>query len=139
MRLYPPSHACAQFSGEATPPEREFASVSAGFLHTCGVRTDGFVACWGWDRYGQATPPAGEFTSVSVGHSHTCGVMTDGAVACCGSNGDLRGKVLGQATPPNGRFVSVSAGGYHTCGVRTDGSVACWGSQARGLTASEGR
>ncbi len=25
----------------------EFASVSAGGLHTCGVKTDGSVACWG--------------------------------------------------------------------------------------------
>ena len=27
--------------------EGEFASVSAGGAHTCGVRLDGSVACWG--------------------------------------------------------------------------------------------
>ena len=32
-------------------------SVSSGFTHTCGLRSDGSVACWGDDQYGQATPP----------------------------------------------------------------------------------
>ena len=31
----------------STPPEGDFASVSAGGVHTCGVRVDGSVACWG--------------------------------------------------------------------------------------------
>ena len=44
--------------GKATPPEGEFASVSAGGAHTCGVRTDGSVVCWGYDgrRRGHAAP-----------------------------------------------------------------------------------
>ena len=41
-----------------TPPSGEFASVSAGRLHTCGVRQDDSVECWGNDDYGQATPPS---------------------------------------------------------------------------------
>ena len=45
----------------------DFASVSAGLDHTCGVGIDGSVACWGDDRLGQATPPEGEFASVSAG------------------------------------------------------------------------
>ena len=97
----------------------EFTSVSAG--HTCGVKGDGAVACWGNDEFGRATPPAGEFTSVSAGCNHTCGVKGDGAVACWGDDDD------GQARPPAGEFDSVSAGGGHTCGVKQDGSVECWG------------
>ena len=31
------------------------------------MRSDGSVACWGFDYYGQATPPAGSFDSVSAG------------------------------------------------------------------------
>ena len=34
-----------------------FASVSAGENHTCGVKTDSTVACWGSNSAGQATPP----------------------------------------------------------------------------------
>ena len=107
--------------GQATPPDGEFASVSAGYRHTCGVRTDGTVECWGSNRFGRATPPDGEFASVSAGDFHTCGVRTDGTVECWGSNGS------GRATPPDGEFASVSAGKTHTCGVRTDGTVFCWG------------
>ena len=29
----------------ATPPEGKFASVSAGYHHTCGVRVDESIAC----------------------------------------------------------------------------------------------
>ena len=104
----------------------EFASVSGGGYHTCGVRRDGSVACWGWNNHGQATPPAGEFASVSAGEYHTCGVRRDGSVACWGWNSH------GQATPPAGEFASVSAGRYHTCEVKRGGSVACWGDNRSG-------
>ena len=111
----------------------EFASISGGGNHTCAVKTDGAIACWGSNAGqlgnpgGQATPPEGEFASVSAGLAHTCGVRTDGAVACWGSNLDLIRNHQGQATPPSGEFTSVSAGGIHTCGVKTDGAIACWG------------
>ena len=83
-----------------TPPGISFASVSAGGNHTCGVKTDGAVVCWGsnedraGDFAGQATPPAGEFASVSAGYRHTCGVRTDGLIECWGSN------IFGASTPP---------------------------------------
>ena len=80
----------------------KFASVSAGERHTCGVRTDGTVACWGVDEGGGGTPPEGQFASVSAGGSlfgdHTCGVRTDGTVACWGDDDG------GRATPPEGKF-----------------------------------
>ena len=101
----------------------EFGSVSAGVRHTCGVRTDGTVECWGHDGSGRATPLPGEFASVSAGGFHTRGVRPGGSVECWGSNEDLFGNKVGQATPPSGEFASASAGEFHTCGVRRDGSV----------------
>ena len=53
-----------------------FVSVSAGGLHTCGLKVDGSVVCWGDDSVGQSTPAAGVFNSVSAGLSHSCGVKT---------------------------------------------------------------
>ena len=100
----------------------EFASISAGDEHTCGVGTDGYVGCWGDNLFDEATPPDGTFSSVSAGWNHTCGVRADGSVACWGGGDDAE-----ETMPPGGEFISVSAGNTHNCGVRTDGSVACWG------------
>ena len=113
--------------GSAQSPTNAFASVSAGGAHTCLVKADGSVECWGDNEFGQATPPGGSFASVSAGFFHTCGVKTDGSVECWGLNEDDDGNVVGQATPPGGSFALVSAGGGHTCGVKMDGSVECWG------------
>ena len=66
------------------PPGQEVRLGRRWRGHTCGVRTDGSLECWGRDHYDQATPPDGEFTSVSAGSTHTCGVRTDGTVACWG-------------------------------------------------------
>jgi alpha-tubulin suppressor-like RCC1 family protein len=105
-------------------------SLEAGDYHTCGVKTDGTIACWGagttntgvYPHFGQSITPSGTFTQVSGGVYHTCGVKTDGTIACWGWN------YYGQATTSDaGLFDQVKAGGYHTCGLKTDGSVACWG------------
>ena len=117
--------------GKPPPPSGSFTSVSAGRYHSCGVRADGSLACWGSDSARQATPPSGSFTSVSAGGHHSCGVRTDGSLACWGSwrmiRSDGTSLYAAQNTPPEGTFDSVSAGGFHGCGVRTDGSLACWG------------
>ena len=47
--------------GQRGPDAEAFESgaVSAGFYHSCGVRSDGTVACWGDNSSGQASPPGG--------------------------------------------------------------------------------
>ncbi len=109
-------------------------TLSAGTYHTCGVKTDGTVTCWGYNNDGQCNSPTDTFTQVSAGAWHTCGVKTDGTATCWGYN------YYGESDPPTGTFTQVSAGtyhinsgsGHHTCGVKTDGTVTCWGSNSYG-------
>jgi alpha-tubulin suppressor-like RCC1 family protein len=102
-------------------------TISTGLYHTCGVKTDGTLACWGYDGYGQVSGPnqsPDTFTQVSGGGYHTCGLKSDDTLACWGHD------QYGQVSGPNqssDTFIQVSGGGYHTCGVKTDGSLACWG------------
>lgn len=107
-----------------------FNSISAGDVHTCGVRPGGAAVCWGDTGDGRTTPPAGATLtaeSLSAGGSHNCGLRDDGTPVCWGSNAD------GQSTPPSGQtLTALSSGGSHTCGLRADGSVRCWGSNANG-------
>ena len=49
--------ATATAAAPKTRSAREFASVSAGEGHTCGVRRDGSVECWGSDSFGPGHAP----------------------------------------------------------------------------------
>ena len=105
-----------------------FVDISSGELHTCALRGDGYVVCWGDDRYGQSSPPEGErFMAISSGDRHTCGLWTDGSPVCWGNDDH------GQSSPPKGeRFTAISTELKHTCALRTDGSAVCWGSDEHG-------
>ena len=110
----------------------DLVSISHGLgSHSCGLRADGRVVCWGPNQYGQAEAPSGRFSQVSAGVGHTCGVRTDGSVACWG-----RGAWGERPETPGGRFRHVSAGWRHSCGVRLNGAVVCWGGNAEGETAA---
>ena len=55
------------------PPKDAFVSLRAGKWHSCGLKEDGAVACWGLNTnapvylVGQSTPSKDTFASVSGG------------------------------------------------------------------------
>jgi alpha-tubulin suppressor-like RCC1 family protein len=100
--------------------------VSTGQSHSCGVRTDGRVVCWGLNGDNESVPPPEKFKVVSAGGFHTCGVRLDDTLACWGRN------LTGQSSPPSGAFAMVSAGTAQSCAVAVGGSVACWGFNGNG-------
>ena len=106
----------------------KYLAVASGSAHSCAIREDGTLVCWGDDSHGQLDEvPEGEFTAVSAGGSHTCAIREDGTLACWGD--DSHGQL---DEVPEGEFASVSAGGEHTCAVRTTAEIVCWGDNSHG-------
>ena len=111
-------------AAEHTQAHPTSSAVAAGTDHSCGLRTDGTITCWGDNILGQANAPSGTFSAVTAGGHRTCGLSTGGTVTCWGSFVVAYGS-LGNV--PSGTFSSVNAGENHTCGIRTDGTITCWG------------
>jgi alpha-tubulin suppressor-like RCC1 family protein len=139
-----------------TPGVTGWASVSAGENHTCAVRADATLWCWGANFHGQlgtgsttgndvpqqvTSPAADGWASVSAGGQDTCALRSDGTLWCWGAsiNGALG---LGTTTdqnlpqqvtaPATTGWASVSVGGGHTCAIRADATLWCWGSNFQG-------
>ena len=93
--------------------------LSTGLYHSCALKTDGSVDCWGDNAFGRAEDQAGPFVEVVTGGYHSCGLKADGSVDCWGASG------IAEDQP--GPFKAISAGYRHSCGLRADGGVACWG------------
>ena len=106
-----------------------FSAVSAGQApgqtHSCALRTDGTIQCWGYNTDGQADGPDGQFSAVSAGGAHTC-ALQNLSIDCWGNNDH------GQTQQPVGAFRAVSAGPDHSCGLLVGGSIKCWGNNSHG-------
>ena len=141
VRFFPPTATTGRWlasspltltAARATGP---YAAVDAGGGHSCALRTDGAIVCWGNNSDGQAEAPSGRYSAVASGSEHSCGLRTDGTITCWGMN------VGGQVDAPAGRYSAVTAGGQfsssrggHSCGLRTDRTITCWGYNHVGRT-----
>jgi alpha-tubulin suppressor-like RCC1 family protein len=120
--------------------------AAVGFEHSCILRMDGSVLCWGDNGFGQlgtgasmnsAVPvEVADITSgaaIAAGYHHVCVLNETGRVFCWGRNtwgqlGDGTSDDRSLPTPVLDLVdaVEISAGG-HTCARRSSGRVACWG------------
>src|SRR5205823_12108629 len=101
--------------------------------HTCGLRTNGHLICWGGDSNGEVSGPnvnSLTFSQVSAADERTCALgasnapaLADGHVVCWGGAGDLRYS-----------FSQISSGeAGTTCGVKADAHFDCWNTYNSGL------
>ncbi len=133
--------------------------LSAGAEHTCYVKGDTSVTCWGLDSNKQAsgafsplslsgTPPTSLNSAVEVaaGAKHSCARLSDRTIRCWGAN-DVGQFGNGSQTAPGGTSVTsfppplvsgistataLVAGANHNCAILTDGTIKCWGKGDRG-------
>ena len=82
--------------------------IAAGKYHTCALRNDGTVWCWGEDAYGQ------------LGNNSTTDSPTPLEVLGAGGTGHLTG------------VTEIDADGQLTCALINDGTVRCWGHNQAG-------
>ena len=126
------------------------SAISAWGDHTCALRDDGGVSCWGSTEqyepvHGESAtrtvptpepvPQLDSATAIAVGQNHACALLDSGPVVCWGSSflGSLGdGSTGGFATTPvevaglDDADV-IAAGGWSSCAVLKGGSVVCWG------------
>ena len=132
-------------------------SVAAGDGHTCGLRTDGTLWCWGDGDFGKlgqgvnlanSTTPlqvgsASDWEAVEAGDDHVCGVTTGGDLWCWGrstkgqvGNGTAGVSVLAPAQIGSGTtWLSVELGREHSCATSAGDDLWCWGDASRGRLA----
>ena len=150
-----------------TPPAPIAVTIAAGRKHTCALRDDGTVACWGENEKGQlgvgdtwqhftmqSVEGLAHVVGLAAGGEHTCAWLADGSAFCWGS------MALGEGGPftkeeqasriPKGRtrpvrvegldhIVEMRAGAYFTCARKSDGTVVCFGSNVPGGRSEGGK
>lgn len=133
-------------------PLTDVVQVGGGSDHTCALRKDGTVWCWGLNQLGQlgqgssgGSPPGpaqvmglGGVTALAVGRNHSCAITTDRSLYCWGEG---RFGKLGNGTTDNrpapvkvplSSVSSVAASYDNSCAVTADGAAYCWGANGSG-------
>jgi len=132
----------------AVAPDSKWLSISANGDHSCAIKDDNSLWCWGGNEAGQVgnnstetvvkTPTliaaGSNWNKISLGTDHSCGIKADNNLWCWGDNtlsqlGD--GSTLATNTPKQiGTAINwseISLGNQFSCAISTDGSLWCWG------------
>jgi alpha-tubulin suppressor-like RCC1 family protein len=123
-------------------------SVRSGPMHTCGVRYDGTLHCWGYNDRGQLgngttldsnlpgqVQGLNNVTSAAPGSEHTCAALSDGTGRCWGANdagqlgdGSIRSSPAPvEVTAATSGIIEMSSGYFGTTALLASGSVTQWG------------
>lgn len=125
-----------------------FTKISKGSKHTCAIRSDQKLYCWGLNTFGSvgdnttttrflpvAVDSASNYTQISAGNSFTCGILSTGVLKCWGYNAN--NSVGDNTTTQRNAPVVVDSGtsykalaqasNYTMCGITTADVLKCWG------------
>jgi alpha-tubulin suppressor-like RCC1 family protein len=115
-------------------------AVATGDAHSCALRANGDVLCWGVSNSGAAGPfgmvttpnpiALTELTAdIAAGGTTSCAVLEEGALRCWG--GGLSDANETVAIGLEG-VIDVAQGAAHTCAVLANDSLWCWGENSQG-------
>jgi alpha-tubulin suppressor-like RCC1 family protein len=132
----------------------DWTQLSAGALHSLGVRENGTAWAWGWNSSGQLGDGATtaksspvsviggftDWTQLSAGTQHSLGIRENGTAWAWGNNnsGHLGDDTTaGKSSPVSvvGGFtdwIQVSASLQHSLGLRANGTAWAWGNGTNG-------
>ncbi|MDE0267524.1 MAG: RCC1 domain-containing protein, partial [Acidimicrobiaceae bacterium] len=66
-------------------PTGTYTAITAGNNHTCALKTDNTITCWGNNHHNQTNTPTGTYTAITAGNNHTCALLkTDNTITCWG-------------------------------------------------------
>jgi alpha-tubulin suppressor-like RCC1 family protein len=122
-------------------------TLAAGGQHSCALRSDGMVRCWGGNRMGalgdgtqtrRVSPVTvadlTDAAGITAGNEHTCAWLRDGTARCWGRNdfgGIGDGTTAHRGTPTAvlglGGVASLDTTSLFTCAALRDGTARCWG------------
>lgn len=75
----------AGLSGIGASCQPDFVAVSAGTYHTCALRGDKSIVCWGDNSTGNLKAPKTEdFVAIFAGNYGSCAIKEDKSIACWG-------------------------------------------------------
>lgn len=123
-----------------------FGKISAGESHTCAVKADAAVACWGKNSSGEVLPGVGfdqdipvtvpgltGITQVAVGFQRSCALNALGNLLCWGKgNGTGVATLTDSANVPYTGIKAIALGSYHTCFIDANTTVQCLGDDSMG-------
>lgn len=140
--------------------DTDWVSVGLGGSHSCAIKSNGTLWCWGYNGFAQigngvdpaTTPPLqlyerrpvqigtdDDWSFVTGGSYYSCGIRTDHSLWCWGDNAEGQ---LGVVTSPvvvtpmqigtRTDWQWIGAGLSHACGLTSDGALSCWGRNVEG-------
>lgn len=148
------------FGGIVTSPTRvgsdsDWAQVSMGMGHACGLRSNDALYCWGQNLSGQLglgttsdrepTPMLvgadTDWATVAAGRAGTCAIKQNGTLWCWGGTEHFHETLL----LPDGSlplspaqvgsdadWTQVAMDDTHSCATKSSGDVFCWGANQFG-------
>ena len=133
--------------------DNNWQQAGPGDDHTCALKTDGSMWCWGSNANGQLGQDGGpvvrsrpnrvadmqSFATVTSGLDASCALDGADALFCWGRNTSgqlgtdgIQDEGFPRAVRPGVVWQDLSFGYEHVCGIQADGSLWCWGANAAG-------